>query len=124
VNVDVKLLIVGAAQVAEHYGDWPTFHDAQVVAISVDCRAAAVEATLDLCDAEYPSERSTMISLRWEGVTHLQLTSSHLDGVLCDVAFSKIKGGTETKFVSATGGVTGQMCASQVTVTRYEPAEE
>ena len=59
----------------EYYGGWPTFHDADYVAIHIDMDGPTISISLRLYDWDEAAQKASRpsITLKWSGVQGLDL---------------------------------------------------
>jgi hypothetical protein len=74
-NEDAQAFIKGASPVIDHYGTWPTFHDADYVNIQIDMDGPTVFINFRLYDWDEAADKAKRpnISLLWHGVEGLRL---------------------------------------------------
>jgi hypothetical protein len=124
----IQHLIKHSAQVMEHYGYWPTFHDADYVAIHLEMDGPTVSISFRLYDWDDAVQRANRpsIILLWSNVQNLSLSGIEELGQNA-VARMQIAQGQEgiiTLIESTGSGTTMNFRAERVEVTHFDPHEE
>jgi hypothetical protein len=121
--------VPGAADVITWFGHWPTFHDAEVLSISLDrsgeCRVAihAFETTAKVdADGAYLIEKHAVVTFRMEGfpkdpygITTIRLESFNEQNVLSSATLNKRPGGYELA-LEGCYGVNGLIIAERISI--------
>jgi len=117
-----------AAQVVEYYGGWPTFHDADYIAIHIDMDGPTVSINFRLYDWDEAANKANRPSLvlLWREVQDLSLSGVQELGqnAIGQMQITQVGGGITT-LIQATGdGTTAEFRAKCVEVTHFDPHEE
>lgn len=75
----IQQLIKNALQVVDHYGYWPTFHDAKLISLSIMPEAETITATFAYNDEPDDEKRSgsSRITLQWQAVVSYTLQADY-----------------------------------------------
>ncbi len=120
--------IKGAAQVVSYYGSWPSFHDADYVAIRIDMNGPAIQIDLrlyDWDDATHIANRPS-IKLLWYSVEDLTLMGIQEMGqnAIGEMQISSSEDGITTVIQSTGDGTDISFRAESVQVIHFDPTEE
>ncbi len=120
--------IEGAAQVVDYYGSWPTFHDADYVAIHIDMNGPTVSINFRLYDWNEAANRANRpnIVLLWREVQALNLSGIQELGsnAVGQLLITQTDDGITTLIQSTGDGTTAEFRAESVEVTHFDPHEE
>lgn len=120
--------IEGAAQVVDHYGDWPTFHDADYVAIHIDMNGPTVSISFRLYDWDEAANRANRpsIVLLWRGVQEFSLLGVQVLGqnAIGQMQIAHTDDGITTLIQPTGDGTSVNFRAGSVEVTHFDPHEE
>ena len=129
--------IVNAEAVTRIFGDWPSFHDAEVIAMRLDRRGGGGKPQLEvdihtwevtpevMPDGHRGWRKHTLVGLRFEAIDDLSLEDFNHQNVLFDVVLTDVsdRGGSlhwEVAFNSSFGLSASFLCGT-ITVVRAEP---
>ena len=120
--------VESAARVLGYYGTWPTFHDADYVAIHIDMSGPTVSINFRLYDWDDVADRANRphIALRWHTVEGLKLSGIQELGqnAIGQMRLTQSDGEILTSIQTAGGGTMMEFSAGRVEVTHFEPHEE
>ncbi len=120
--------IEGAAQVVEYYGYWATFHDAELVSLSIMPEAETITAIFEYGDMTDDESRSGLsrITLEWQDVVSYVLQADYTRyqmNTLHRISFVEQDGWINTELVPI-DGVSGKVRSRKVQVTQFETLPE
>ena len=120
--------IGNVAQVVDHYGEWPTFHDADYVAINIEMNGPTISINFRLYDWDEAADRANRpnIVLLWREVAGLNLSGIQELGqnAIGHMQIAQIDDGITTLIQSTGDGTTAGFRAKSVEVTHFDPHEE
>ncbi len=128
VSEDPGDFIQGAAQVVEYYGIWPTFHDADYVAIHIDMNGPTVSINFRLYDWDEAADGANRpnIVLLWREVEELNLSGIQELGqnAIGRMEITQMDDGIMTLIQPTWDGTTAGFRAKSVEVTHFDPHKE
>ena len=120
--------IKDAAQVVEYYGYWPTFHDADYVAVHIDMDGPAVRINFRLYDRDDAAQRANRpsIILLWRNVQGLSLSRIEELGqnAIGQMQIAQDQESIVTLIEPSGSGTTMSFRAKRVEVAHFDPHEE
>ncbi len=120
--------IKGAAQVIDYYGFWPSFHDADYVAIHMDMNGPAIQIDFRLYDWDDAAKIANRpsIKLLWHSVEELTLTGIQEMGqnAIGEMQISKSDSIITTVIQPTGDGTNISFRAESVEVILFDPHEE
>lgn len=123
-----KDLIEGAAQVVSHYSFWPSFHDADYVAIHIDMNGPAIQIDFRLYDWDDTTKVANRpsIKLLWHNAEDLILTGIQEMGqnAIGEMQISRSDSGITTLIQTTWDGTNISFHAESVEVIHFDPHEE
>ncbi len=127
-NDNAVEFIEGAAQVVEYYGYWATFHDAEMVTLTITPEAQQITAIFEYNDltANESHSGSSRITLHWQDVVKYMLmaeyTNYNVDSI-SEINFVEQNGWVETEIIPI-DGISGKIRSRSVRVTQFEVLPE
>ena len=119
---EVLGLIAGAAELSAWFGCWPSFHDAEIVSLSLNREGVS---TLQLHTwrltekvderGYYVQEKQVLVSLRMEGILGLSLLDFNHQNVIFGLSLSRIEDGVEI-VLDPCYGLSGTITARKLSV--------
>ena len=109
--------IVGAKRVVAALGEWPSFHDAEIVSVKL-VRHAESTVTIDLVDGRARgTQRGTLVTFGFGGIIDLDLHGEDADSqnVISGLSVEDIAEGTKVSFWPCYG-LSGHITAKGVNV--------
>ncbi len=120
--------IEGAAQVVSHYSFWPSFHDADYVAIHINMNGPTIQIDFRLYDWDNAAQIANRpsVKLLWHNVEELTLTGIEEMGqnAIGDMQISSSASGITTLIQSTGNGTNINFHAASVEVIHFDPHEE
>ncbi len=120
--------IEGAEQVVEHYGAWPTFHDADYVTVKIEMDGPTVSINFRLYDWDDVAQKANRpsISLCWHEVEGLSLVGIQELGqnAVMQMEITGDGNGIDTLIQTTWDGTNASFHAKYVEVTHFNPHEE
>ena len=123
---EVLSLIAGAAELSLWFGCWPSFHDAEIVSLSLNRQGISTlqlhawRRTEKLDDhGYYVQEKHVFVSLRMEEIIALTLLDFNHQNVIFGLSFSRIEDGFEI-VLDPCYGLSGTITARKLSVD-FEP---
>ncbi len=120
--------IGGTAQVTEYYGCWPTFHDADYVAIHIDMNGPTVSIEFRLYDWDESADKANRpkIILLWHDLQDLNLSGIQELGqnAIGKMQITQVDGVITTLIQAGWDGTTAEFRAACVEVIHFDPHEE
>jgi hypothetical protein len=101
--IDVPEMILDTQKVTAHFGEWPSFHDSEVVSVQLDRRGSSAPSIELLVlvwlytgrvtpTGHYEQHRHTLVRFRCEGVFASSLEGFNHQNVLNDLHVKKLDG--------------------------------
>lgn len=123
---EVLGLIGGAAELSAWFGCWPSFHDAEIVSLSLNREGVSTlqlrtwRLTEKVVDRGfYVQEKQVIVNLRMEGILGLSLVDFNHQNVIFGLSLSRIEGGFEI-VLDPCYGVSGTITARKLSLD-FEP---
>ena len=123
--------IINSELVVQHFGYWPSFHDATLERMNVEVHSYKSRVTFSIATAEFISEldeqryykgsKPCTIELQYDSVKDTALVFDHVP-VIFDVTFEEVGNAIECSFSSSSGSHT--IVAEQVTVLSLTPTTQ
>ncbi|MEA2343920.1 MAG: hypothetical protein QOF63_2089 [Thermoanaerobaculia bacterium] len=115
----VAAAIPGSEQVIAWFGSWPTFHDAEVLEVSLK-REGESCLRIQICKPQEPhssvSDDQAVVSFWFEGIVDLELTDFGVQNVIFELRLSQTENGYRAT-MSPCFGIAGYLEAKQVTIS-------
>ena len=125
--------IIGADAVVDRFGDWPTFHDMEVVSLGMDRRGPDgpvleflvhvwKRTTRVTSDGHYERILHSLIRFRCARVDANEFEGFNFQNVLDGLSLSQLEGGGVRVELSTNYGLTGGFTCGEVRVIEVIPA--
>ena len=113
--------IANANKVISLYGEWPSFHDSEVVSLSLDREGPSLTARVSLCKVHHSEVdarghfRTTdhsVITFRFVGIEELSIEGFNHQNVLSAILFEQVNGRVRVNMDGIFGATVQFQCAA------------
>ena len=96
-------LIGGAQKVREYFGQWPSFHDAEILDLHLDRANSSWLRVYTAIDGFHPEQRTGTVIFRFKEVIDLELYDFSCQNVVSSIVFKKTAKGFKVSCVPCFG---------------------